>query len=78
MKRSDMIICIATEIKSEFDDDPCFISEEVANDIAKNVLNRIECEGMLPPPDFTTVYYSSDEAGGYNPNSWEEEDDSDE
>jgi len=42
-------------------------------ELEEALLHTVESIGMLPPPDYTETYYSGDEPGGYNPNSWEDE-----
>ncbi len=43
--------------------------------MAETILKVQEEAGMLPPPDYTITYYSSEEPAGYSPNFWEPEDD---
>ena len=50
MKRSDMIKDIASELVCEYTN---FMSFDKAQDLANVILNRIEKEGMCPPPDET-------------------------
>jgi hypothetical protein len=80
MKRDEMIGAIAMRLKilhlQEFNQ---FTDGEMPlpyllDRLASTALETVELEGMLPPPDYSETYYSSDEPGGYHPNRWEDED----
>lgn len=47
MKRSEMVLNIASELVHEYTD---FMSFDKAQKLAEIVLNRIEKEAMFPPP----------------------------
>jgi hypothetical protein len=67
MKRSEMILAIASELVSECHE----INWARAQLAAGVILNRIETEGMLPPAVFTGT--SEDMIQAYIPR-WESED----
>ena len=72
MKREDFIQKLAELYDS--------IPEQASSyHICDILIGKAESMGMLPPPDETNTYYSSDEPGGYSPNQWTEdyEDDDD-
>lgn len=80
MKRDEMIQAIAARMKIlNLQDFNSFADGELpayyfAIKLAETALETVELEGMLPPCDYTETYYSADEAGGYHPNRWEDDD----
>jgi hypothetical protein len=68
MKRSEAVKLIHNIISDEL-----LTTEEFNLNDCSELLKALEEAGMLPPPDYTETYYSGDEPGGYNPNSWEDE-----
>lgn len=68
MKRSDMI----QKLAALYEDIPRKASSYHIVDI---LLRKAERLGMLPPPDTTKTYYSSDNPGGESPHEWEGDED---
>ncbi len=68
MKRSTMLGNIYNILYMNTD-----LQEELLEELSNMLLDKIEKEGMSPPPDRTEMYYSSDQPEGYCPQRWEEE-----
>jgi quinol monooxygenase YgiN len=70
MKRSDMLLNIASELVHEHTN---FMAWDKAQELAKIVLSRIEKDGMLPPPYDVMKDRKNDFNQIYMMNRWEDE-----
>jgi hypothetical protein len=70
MKRSDMVLDIASELVHEYTN---FMSWDKAQELAEIILSRIEKDGMSPPPYDVMKDRKNDFNQIYMMNRWEDE-----